>query len=313
MSDTVNVTATHTFQNNVEMQLQATKSLLWDAVETQDASGEAVSVKDLIGATKPQEADERHGDLKQTQVPHSRTWLTKPNELYFNEFVDGADQMATEISLTGGYTMAAMATINRAWDDRVLQALYAPILAGKTIGEAVAQVFPAGQVIPVTTGGATGPQRMNVEKLKQANKLLAKGFGIMPGEQKFMILDAEQNYDLLGEVPATSSDFVGTYKGKTDDNGNITSLLGWNFIHMELRDANNYLAGASGLTVDSNGYTRTPFWVKSGVRMGVWQKLRTAIKDQPQKVNTKNVFAGTTIAGTRTQAGRVGIILNSEA
>jgi hypothetical protein len=45
----------------------------------------------------------------------------------------------------------------------------------------------------------------------------------------------------------------------------------------------------------------------------VWRKLRTAIKDQPSKVDTRSVFAGTTVAATRTQAGRVGIILNSEA
>jgi hypothetical protein len=312
MSDTVNVTANHLFNNNLELQLQATKSQLWDTVEVQDADGEATSVKDLLGQAKPQEADERHGDLKQTGVPHSRVWLTKPNELYFNEFVDGADQLATQIALEGAYTMAAMATMNRAWDDRVLQAVYAPILTGKTVGEAVQQAFPNGQIVPVTVGGASGPQRMNVDKLRAANKLLAQGFAMQPGEKKFMVIDAEQNDDLLREVPATSSDFKASFGGEIDENGNIRRLLGWNFVHMELRNA-AYLVGAAGLTVDSNGYTRNPFWVKSGIRLGVWQKLRTAIKDQPQKVNTRSVFAGTTVAGTRTQAGRVGIILNSEA
>jgi hypothetical protein len=205
-----------------------------------------------------------------------------------------------------------MATMNRAWDDRVLQAVYAPILTGKTVGEAVQQAFPNGQIVPVTVGGASGPQRMNVDKLRAANKLLAQGFAMQPGEKKFMVIDAEQNDDLLREVPATSSDFKASFGGEIDENGNIRRLLGWNFVHMELRNA-AYLVGAAGLTVDSNGYTRNPFWVKSGIRLGVWQKLRTAIKDQPQKVNTRSVFAGTTVAGTRTQAGRVGIILNSEA
>lgn len=310
MSDTVNTTATYTFRNNVEMQLQQSKAQLWDAVEVQDAKGEKETVKDIFGKTKPQEADERHGDLKQTNVSHDRVWMAKPNELYFLEYVDGSDKLATEIDLTGGYTMAAMATINRAWDDRVLQALYNPIISGKE--GTVSTAFPAAQIVPVTTGGAAGAQRMNVAKLRAANKMLKQQYGQQPGERKFMILDAEQNDDLLGEVPATSADFAASFGGKVDDDGNVTRLLGWNFIHMELRDA-DYLAVGAGLTVDGNGYTKNPFWVKSGVRMGVWRKLRTAIKDQPSKVDTMSVFAGTTLAGTRTQAGKVGIILNSEA
>lgn len=308
MSDQVNQTATYTFQNNVELQLQQTKAQLWDAVETQDAHGEKITIKDLFGNTMPQEADERHGDLKQTQVGHDRVWLAKPNELYFLEYVDGADQLATEIELTGGYTMAAMATINRAWDDRVLEAAYGPIVSGKD--GTVTTPFPNGQIVPVGTGGASGPQRMNVAKLRQASKYLTQGF-VQPGEQRYMVIDAEQNDDLLSEVPATSSDFKGAFGGEFTD-GMITKLLGWNFIHMELR---NPLLRAfnRGLTVDANGYTKNPFWVKSGIRMGVWKKLRTAIKDQPSKVDTRSVFAGTTVAGTRTQAQKVGIILNSEA
>lgn len=310
MSDQVNTTATYTFQNNVELQMQQTKSLLWDAVESQDAKGEKITVKDLFGKTKPQEADERHGDLKQTNVPHDRVWMTKPNELYFLEYVDTeGDQLATEIDLTGGYTMTAMATINRAWDDRVLQAIYGNIVSGKD--GTVTTPFPSSQIVPVGTGGASGAQRMNVAKLRAANKMLAQGFAFAPGDKKYMVLDAENNDDLLSEVPATSSDFKASFGGEIDENGNVTRLLGWNFIHMELRNA-DYMVVDQGLTFDSNGYTKNPFWVKSGVRMGVWRKIRTAVKDQPSKVGTTSVFAGTTVAGTRTQANKVGIILNSE-
>lgn len=309
MSDTVNVTATTEYQNNLELQLQQTKSLLLDTVETQDASDEKVVVKDLIGKTKPQEADERHGDLKQTQVGHDRVWITKPNELYFLEYVDGSDQLGTKIGLTGAYTMAGMATVNRAQDDRVLQAIYGNIVSGKE-GTTVTP-FPSSQIVPVTVGGASGPQRFNVAKLRQANKMLAQGFAWAPGDKKYMIIDAEQNDDLLSEVPVTSDEFKNTFKGSTDEDGRVTGLLGWNFIHMELRSA-DYLVTDQGLTSDSNGYTKNPFWVKSGVRMGIWRKLRTAVKDQPSKVDTTSVFAGTTLGGTRTQAAKVGIILNSE-
>lgn len=311
MSDTVNTTANYEFTNNLELVLQQTKSKLIDAVETQDCAGnEKVTVKDLVGNAMPQEADERHGDLKQTQVDHTRVWLTKPNELYFNEYVDGADELATKIGLEGAYTMAAMATVNRAWDDQILAGLFGPIISGKD--GTVSTPFPNGQIVPVGTGAATGAARMNTAKLRAANKLLDQGFvdDTMQG-QKFMVIDAEQNDDLLSEVPATSSDFKGAFGGEFRD-GKIVRLLGWTFIHMELR--NPYLRSFQrGLTVDANGYTKNPFWIKPGVRLGIWNKLRTAIKDQPSKVNTRSVFAGTTVAATRTQAGMSGIILNSEA
>ena len=308
----VNTTANYEFANNVELQLQQTKSQLIDAVETQDCTGvEKTTVKDLIGNTLPQEADERHGDLKETDPGHDRVWLVKNNELYFNKYVDGADQLATKISLDGGYTMAAVATINRAWDDRILEGMLGSMIMGKDGATTVP--FPNSQVVPVTVGGASGAQRMNVQKLRAANKLLDQNY-VPDGEQagaKYMVIDAEQNDDLLSEVPATSSDFKGAFGGEFRD-GRIIRLLGWNFIHLELR--NPYLRSfLNGLTVDSNGYTKNPFWVKSGVRLGIWNKLRTAIKDQPSKVDTRSVFAGTTVSATRTQQGKVGYILNSEA
>lgn len=309
MSDQVNTTANYTFANNVELQLQQVKSQLIDAVETQNETGEKVTVKDLFGNVMPQEADERHGDLKQTSVPHDRVWLAKPNELYFNEFVDGADELATKIDLEGGYTMSAMGTINRSWDDRILEGIYGNIVSGKD--GTISTPFPNGQIIPVTVGGASGAQRFNVAKLRAANKLITQGYAVQPGDKKFMIIDAEQNDDLLSEIPATSEDFKGSYKGEVNDDGQVTKLLGWNFIHLELKNP-LLRAMAAGLTVDGSGYTKNPFWVKSGVRLNIWQKLRTAIKDQPQKVNTRSVFAGTTVAATRTQAAKVGIVLNSE-
>lgn len=308
MSDQVNTTAQYTFQNNLELLLQQSKAKLWDTVEVQDGEDEKQVVKDLIGNTMPQEADERHGDLKQTNVPHDRVWIAKPNELYFLEYVDGSDQLATKIDLTGGYTMAGMATINRAWDDQTLLGIYSAIISGKD--GTITTPFPSGNIIPVGTGGASGAQRMNVAKLIEADTMLAGNYNDAD-EQKFMVIDAQQNKDLLAEVPATSSDFKGAYGGEFD-NGKIKRLLGWNFIHMELKNPFLRVFSKFGLTVDSNGYTKNPFWVKSGVRMNVWRKLRTAIKDQPSKVDTRSVFAGTTLAATRTQAGKVGIILNSE-
>lgn len=308
MSMGVNTTATYSFQNNVELQLNQTKSALIDAVETQDASGEKIAIRDIFGNVAPQIANERHGDTRYVNTPHDRVWLAKPDELYFADLVDTADQLATEISLQGGYTMTAMATINRAWDDQILSGLFGPIVSGKD--GTVTTPFPAANIVPVSTGGAAGAQRMNVAKMRAANLMLMQNY-VDVQQQKFMVLSANQIDDLLSEVPATSSDFKGAFGGEFE-NGVLKRFLGFTIIPLELR--NPVLQSVvKALTVDSNGYTKNPFWVKDGVRLGIWQRLRTSVDRLPTKLFSTQVFAGTTVAATRTQAGKVGIILNSEA
>jgi hypothetical protein len=306
----VNTTANYEFKNNLELKLQQKTSVLWDTCEEQECSGsEKETVKDLLDAGLPQEADERYGDLKRTPVDHDRVWIVKPNELYFNEYVEGADQLGTKIGLEGGYTMAAMAMMHRSWDSRVLEGIFSPMLTGKE--GTTYQPFPGGMVVPVTTGGASGAQRMNVAKVRAADVILSEQFND-EDEQRYMALSKVQRDDLLNEVQATSGDYAKAFGIRLDASGKLIGILGFNIVPIQLR---NPKLGAfqKGLTVTPQNYTRNPFWVRSGVRKGVWRKLRTSIKDQPSKVDVRSVFAGTTVAATRTQAGKVGYIENSEA
>lgn len=294
------------YQNNVELALQQQKSMLVDAVTvTDDASAEKVKVTDIVGNSPPQENDERHGDTKYNNTPHDGVWLPKQNELYFADLVDNQDKLQTVIDIEGSYTISGAGTVERAKDQRILQGFYGPIISGKE--GTISTPFPNGQIVPVTVGGASGPQRFNTAKLRRADMMLTKGFVL--GEKKYMVLTAEQNDDLLTEVPATSADFKGAFGGEFVD-GKIVRMLGWNFIHLEL--GNPLLGPVAQLSVDGSGYRKTPFWTKSGMRANFWQRLRTMVDRLPQKLGSIQVFAGTTLAATRTQPGRAGIILNAE-
>lgn len=297
------------FKNNVEMQLQQMQDPLLDAVTVQDdTSADIIKIKDIIGNNAPIEADERHGSTRYNSTPFDGVFLGKPKELYDADLIDNADQLATSIELQGATTMSQAVTVQRARTRRILEGFYGSIQSGEK-GE-VLTPFPAGNTVPVATGGAAGPQRMNVAKLRAANKMLRKNF-VSPGLQKFMVLTAEQNDDLLTEVPATSSDFKTSFKAEVDEEGNITRMLGWRFIHLELD--NSLLGPVQTLSVDGSGYRRTPFWVKPGVVANFWQRLRPMIDPLPQLLGSIQVFAGTTLAATRTQPGMSGVILNSEA
>ena len=299
------------YKNNVEMVLQQTKPMLMEAVTvTDDASADKVKIRDLVGAARPHRANERHGDTKYVNTPHDGVWLGKPDEAYYAELLDRSDKLATSLELGSIYVNTGAATVHRSFDMAVLAGAYGPIISGKE-GLTVTP-FPAAQTVPVATGG-TGATRMNTAKLRAANSLLMKGFVDM-SEPRFMILTAEQNDDLLSEVPLTSSDFAATFQGRAS-NGIVTGMLGWNFIPLELANpllVDDYL-DIPALSLDASGYRKTPFWVKSGITANFWERLKTSIDVLPQKVLSTQFFAGTTVAATRTQAGKVGVILNSEA
>jgi hypothetical protein len=294
------------YENNVELALQQHKSMLEDSVDSQDdASADMIKVKDIVGNTQAQQADERHGDTKYNNPTYDGVWLGKPPELYYADLIDTADQLSTSIELQGTSSQTGAGTVQRAKDQRILEGFYGSIQSGKT--GTITTAFPASQVVPVDYG-ATGPAVMNVAKLRAATKMLAKGY-VDLSQPKFMVLTADDNDALLTEVPATNSDFKAAYGGVVD-NGVLSSLLGWNFVHMELD--NPLLGTVPALATDTNGYRKTPFWVKQGVRANFWQRLRTSLDKMPGKVLSIQVFAGTTVAATRTQAGYSGIVLNTK-
>lgn len=308
MSQAVPASFQNKYQNNVELVLQQQVTLLEQACDvTEDASAEKIKVRDLVGNTTPNESDERHGDTKYNNTPHDGVWLGKQNELYFSDLVDNADQLATTIGLQGAYTMSGAGTVARAKERRILEGFYGPIISGKD-GTTITP-FPAGLIIPVTVGGVAGAQRLNVPKVRAAKLQLDQQF-VDPMEDRFMVVNAIQADDLLAELQATSKDFEKAFAVKYNDKGGLSGLLGFNFIQMEL--GNPQLGPAAALTVDASNYRRNPFWVKSGLRLNYWQRLRTMVDRLPQKMGSIQVFAGTTCAATRTQAGKCGIILNSE-
>lgn len=297
------------FKENMELTLQQHQSLLWPLIDAVDGplQGEKVDITDFLGDTATQTGDDRHGDTKYNNTPHDRVWVVKPPEEYWAELVDRQDQIAAKIALGSGYMMAARAAINRAKDDAILAALYGPIITGKLGTTTTA--LGTSMAVPVTTGGASGAQRMNIAKLIAAGELL-DGQYVDGQEERYIAITSKQNSDLLAEVPATSSDFKGAYGG-TFENGKIKQLLGWNFVHIEL--SNPLLKFSQPLSTDGSGYRKNPFWVRSGIKKAPWEELFTSIDPLPQKRLSRQVFAATIVSATRTQAGKVGYIANSEA
>lgn len=292
------------YKNNLEMELQVQTCPLEAAVTiSNDASADKIKIKDIIGNGMPQEDDERNGDTKWQRTPFEGVWIPKPNELYYAEIIENADQLGTAIGLQGAATKNGAGVVQRSKTRRILEGFYGNRISGKD-GTTV-NAFPAGNYVAVDVGGAAATT-MNTAKLRAANKALTKAY--VPDEaERFMILTADDNDALLTEIPATSSDFKGAYGG-TFHNGKIMGLLGWQFIHLELDNA--MLGPIPDLATDGSGYRLNPYWVKPGMVLNYWQALRSKVGEIAEKRFMPGVLAGTTCGASRTQEGMSGIIRN---
>lgn len=296
-----------TFQNNVEMILQQSMDPMMEEaiVWTDDASAEKIKVKDIFEAKTAKEATDRNGRTVWDDPDNDGAWLPKPNELYEAILIENADKLATSISLEGASTTVTAATLQRARLRRVLEGFYAPIISGKS--GTVTTPFPGSAEIAVTAGGASGNQPMNTKKLRMAKLYLGENFNDKT-LKRYMVLTEEDNDALLDEVPATSTDFQKAFGAEVDENGCLKRMLGFHFIHVELDDP--MLGTIPGLATNGSGHRRNPFWVKGGLVANYWQRLRSHVGLIPELRFNQGTFGGTTLASTRTQAGRCGVVLN---
>lgn len=299
------------FHNNVELALQqgmASDPLEEAIVWTDDASADKIKVKDIFPQKPASEGGVRNQRTQWDDPNSDGVWLPKEKELYKAFLIDNADKLQTSISLEGAATMITTTTLRRARMQRVLEGFYGPIISGKT-GTTVT-AFPGAAEIPVTLGGASGNQPLNTKKIRAAKLYLDEGFN--PRELKrYMVVTAEDADALLDEIQTTSTDFKASFGVKYDADGTITGMLGFNFIHVELDDP--MLGTVPALATNGSGFRRNPFWVKGGVVGNYWQRLRSEVGKIPELEFNLGTFGGTTLAATRTQAGRCGIILNVKA
>lgn len=299
------------FHNNVELALQ--QGMAMDPFEeavvwTDDASAEKIKVNDIFPAKPASEGGVRNQRTQWDDPNSDGVWLPKEKELYKAFLVDNADKLQTSISLEGAATMMTTATLKRARMQRVLEGFFGPIISGKT-GTTVT-AFPGAAEIPVTVGGASGNQPLNTKKVREAKLYLDQGFN--PRELKrYMVVTAEDCDALLDEMQAVNDDFKRSFGVKYDADGTITGMLGFNFIPVELDDP--MLATIPALATNGSGHRRNPFWVKGGLVGNYWQRLRSEVGKIPELEFNLGTFGGTTLAATRTQAGRCGIILNVKA
>lgn len=304
MSNQVTQTHRTMYRENVSMLLQQKKSKLLQCCTSQDVSGEMYKVTDQIGHVAAQRIQTRHGDVKYNNTPHDGRWLAAPLPIYYADLVDKFDKLLSGIELEGYYAMTAAATINRGTDDAILGGVFGTAQTG--LKGTVQTVFDTSNVVPVNYDGTN--TNLTVKKIAAAKEILLGNFVDPDEDELWMPITASQERALLGELQATSKDYAGT--GAEIRDGKLGKLHGFNFVHIEM---SNPLLENAPLTLDGSGYRKVPFWAKSGMFVGFWEREFASIDQLPGKHFSSQVYARRQVAATRTEEGKVGYILCNEA
>lgn len=287
MSDQITTAQVKQFGNQVDLLAQQEGTVLRATIGREIRVVGKQAFIDQIKATKAQRTNSRHADSPLVNTPHARRRLSMIN-VEWGDLIDDFDMVRTLIDPTNPYTQNAAWAVGRELDDIVIEKYFADANTGEEGSTTTS--FPAGNQISADFDGDGTSEGMTVEKLREARKLLMAN-NVMPGRMPwFVVVTAEQLDDLLATTEVTSADF-NTVRALVD--GNVTSFLGFNFVHTERLDT------------DSSSDRRCPAYAADGMALGVGMEPRARITERADKRFNTYVFYSMVAGATRIEEEKV--------
>lgn len=294
------------YNDSVKLALQQKDSRLLKTVTEVDASGELQKLDDLIGEADYYKKTSRHEDTKYVDTPHDGRWLAMPDPIVYSDLVDKEDKLASGIEIEGKYVTAGRAALSRGTDAEIITGIFSVAQTG--LKGTILTPFDNNNVVPVNEGGG-GNVGLTIKKLNAANEILRANDVDLDEEELWMPITAKQNSDLLGQIETVNKDYGAT--GAEITNGMVRKLFGFNFAHIEL--SNPRLKEAAALSLTGGGYRKVPFYPKTGIIAGWWERHFDSVDQLPTKHFSAQVYARRQVAATRSEEGKVGYIECLEA
>lgn len=278
----------------IQLKLQQMGSRLAGAVMNGTHVGKSAVAVEQVGSVSAQIRTTRHGDTPILDTPADKRWVF-PIDYEWGDMVDKQDKVRMIVDPTGPYVQNGVNAMNRAKDDRIINAFFATATTGEDAGST--EAWTTDQRVAVTVGGG-GNVGMNVAKLKDAVRLLMAAEVDMDTDPIFCAISAEQHDDLLQEIQAISLDYQ---TRPVLEEGRIRRFMGINFIHSER------------LLATADPYRRCPVWAMSGMHLGTWMEVTGQVYPRPDKSNNAQVLVEGTFGATRLELAKVVEIQCNEA
>lgn len=262
-------------------------------------TGEGGRPVNQVGIVDAREKTTRHEDISYNTTPHDARWVY-PTRKYFADIIDHMDKLRTIASFESAYAQAGASALERGKDDLCIDAFFADAKTGKAGGTTTSFDTDMQVAAAVGASSATG---MNTAKLKRARKLLRANEVDLDVEPAFVAINAVQEEELLGEWEIIAQGQMGSAtQAPILESGRLMRWMGFNFIHSER------------LATNDSSQRRCPFWVPSGMHLGMWEDttitIREAAKKHPGDIE---VYVGGDFGATRLEESKVGEIVCAES
>lgn len=286
MSYQASVAFVQQYSTNVSMLLQQMGTRFRSTVTEQAFMGKAASVVEQFGAVTPVRNLPRHAATPLISTPQDKRWAY-PNDYHWADMIDDVDKVRELINPQSNFVEAGVNAMGRAIDDEILFGIYNSNNTGDngTLATGLLSAFNAGSQVVAANVGASSATGLNVAKLRAARQILEQADIDLDRDEIYLGVSARQMNDIRNEVQAINSEYI---PGSPLSSGKMPSVLGFNLIHSER------VAGAANFNAVINpavtGYTTgsqwlLPFWVKSGVKLGVWNDIKTSVDRRPDRLN----------------------------
>ena len=288
MSTQITTAFVEQYSANVQHLAQQKGSRLRSAVVNETVVGKNAFFEQ-IGKTAARQRTSRHSDTPRMDTPHARRRVSL-TDYDWADLIDNEDRVRMLIDPTSPYAQAAANAMGRAIDEAIVAAADGTAYTG--VDGSTSTSYTAGNTIDVQVGVSPAADTgLNVGKLRAAKQVLDANEA--DDEDRYMIINAKQLQNLLGETETTSSDFASV---KALVNGEINSFLGFQFIRTEL------------IGTDSNSDHKVLYFQKKGILLGVGQNPQAKISERDDKNYATQVFYSMAIGSTRMQEELVGYI-----
>lgn len=276
------------YKGNVEHLVQQKGSRLRESVGVETVVGKNAFFEQ-VGSTAAQQRTSRHSDTPRMDTPHARRRVSLI-DFDWADLIDDEDRVRMLIDPQSPYASAAAWAMGRAMDEQIVSAADGTAYTGVAGGTSTS--YDSSNTVDVQVGiSPAADTGLNVGKLRAAKQILDANEA--EDGDRYMIINAKQLQNLLGQTEVTSSDFA-TVKSLV--NGEVDSFMGFTFIRTELIGA------------DSNSDHKVLFWQKAGMKLAIGAEPSIKISERADKNHATQVFASMAIGATRMQEKLVGYI-----
>lgn len=286
------------YTTNIQLLLQQKGSKLRNAVMTSSHNGKQAVAVDQWGPVAASKRTGRYQPLLPQDTPSDRRWVF-PNDYDWNDLIDNFDKLRMITDPQSSYVTNGTYAMGRAIDDEIILGLLGDNKTGEngaTSTGTLAAFNSGSQLVGTNVGGASS--NLNLDKLRNAKKILMQNEVDIDNDPLFVAMTASQHDALLAETQVVSLDY-NTRPVLVD--GKITSFMGFNFIVTE-----RLPKAAAVRSVIA--------WAKSGAHLGMWMDIKTDVRQRADLSSLPwQVYVEGTFGATRTEEKKIVQINCTEA